>query len=265
MQLITTCQQCVNNQSPEPSLAIGEYSNDHFNLLTCLSGKHKIKYFSALPDYPIFFNNGVRAFVEKEYFEAFTSIYHSYEMFKFTFVELVLLEKFNLNYEQLLSLLKPIRKSSVQIDGAFNTLYAAFFEEVAIDIPNNMKKLRNDIIHGTHYPNRKDILKSITDIYSFIKKIELNLPNQPTFPTTLFQKLGDKRLNYLETIGILKKEDFEQGLASIMTDHTNCLGQTMDSGKENYHTVLTTEQIIDSVELKMSLFKHLNRISNQSQ
>ncbi|URZ87220.1 hypothetical protein [Floricoccus penangensis] len=60
----------------------------------------------------------------------------------------------------MLEYLKPISRSSVQIDGAFNALYAGYFKEKPIDIPGTFKNLRNDIVHGSHYPVKK-MLRSV--------------------------------------------------------------------------------------------------------
>lgn len=258
IQIISNCTICSRNN--EFGFAVGEYTNNHFHELTCSNRGHKIKYFHAVPDYPIFFQNGLYAYHKKEYFEAFTSLYHSYEMFRLTFVQLVMMEKFNFSYKELIDYLKPISKSSVQIDGAFNTLYAAFFNEIAPDIPNKIKTLRNTVIHGSHYPVEKDVSKCAKAILSFINSIEQKLPLSDSYPHTLFQKLGNLRLVYLQIEKILKRSDLESGASTLMTDNSNVVGRTPIDGLTDYNKPFSFEEALTHSKARLEIFQANSKI-----
>ncbi|URZ87219.1 hypothetical protein [Floricoccus penangensis] len=88
IKIYDICKQCFDEHSTTSVFIIGDFTNNDYHTITCSSGKHEIKYVSRKPEYPIFFQNGVLAYHKEEYFEAFTSIYHCYEMFRYTMVQI---------------------------------------------------------------------------------------------------------------------------------------------------------------------------------
>lgn len=156
IKLIGSCLQC-----DKVGLAFGELSNNEYHIITCKNG-HQTKYISAMPEYPILFDNGMFAYHDENYFEAFTSLYTSWERFIFTFVKMILCLDDNISYSDALKYTKSIKNSSVQIEGVFSVIYSQYFKEKAPSIHQNCKKLRNKIIHGIHVPEKKMLKKQLT-------------------------------------------------------------------------------------------------------
>lgn len=260
IKIIDVCKICQNENNDFESFSVGDYSNNDYHQMVCVKRNHKYRYFHAVPDYPIFFENGLFAYHKAEYFEAFTSIYHCYEMFRLSLVQSILLEEFNISYEKQMDYLKPIRKSSVQIDGAFNTLYSAHFKSIAPDLSGKFKNLRNTIIHGSHYPVKEDVKKAIKQIYEFIYPIEQKMISSNKYPYSIFQKLGDSRLEYLQKKNVLTQQDFQNGYSSVMTDNSNILGRYPLPDTKDYTQEFSVDEIISYSEEHLKILDNAFRI-----
>lgn len=254
--IMSRCKQCSHEGNPQNGFSIGKYSNKPYHELRCISGRHTTKYFDAVPVYGLFFQNGLYAFHKEEYFEAFTSLYHSYELFKMNFVQTVLINSNNFSYKETIDYLKPIRKNSVQIDGAFNVLYAIRNKKIAPDIPSKLKNIRNTIIHGSHYPEAKDVEKCIKDIYKFIYPIESQLITRNSYPYSEFQVLGDARLEYLQIEKILNRSEFDSGLSDVMTNNANILGRFPVPGDNSYTEPFTFDEILSSSKVQLEIIEN---------
>lgn len=242
IKLFTPCKLCGY---PSASFAIGEMTNDEYTTLTCKQG-HKTKYFTATPDYPLYFDNGIKAYLDRNYFEAFASLYHSWEQFLSVFIQTILLTELNESYENVQVLIKNIRKNSVQIEGAFNALYALKFGKLAPQMKSSYKSLRNSILHGSRNPEKKDVEKCAMAVYDFIKPIEIEmfLPGKPSEITSLFQIYTDRRLYYLEQADIILAEDVTKGKSAIYQEGQHILGRTPTTSPGN-----TSREILNFNEI----------------
>lgn len=224
IRLFCNCKRCgIGN-----GFATGELSNAEYSILECKKG-HQVKYFSFKSDYPIYFDHGLDAYSEGNYFEAFTSIYHAWEQFLFTFVKTIILTSTNKSYEDIEDFTKPISKSSVQIEGAFNAIYASHFGKKAPQLNSKQKSLRNNIIHGKRNPEKFDVESCATAVYEFIKFTEIRLFTGKTdnnFPATLFDIYDDQRVSYLKTMKILTDAELESGDSYLVNDGSHLLGMS---------------------------------------
>lgn len=234
IRLFTSCRTCgISSQV----FAFGDLSNDEYSVLTCKNG-HETKYFTATPDYPLYFDNGIDAYSDRNFFEAYTSTYHAWEQFLYTFVQASFPHFVGTqiaSYGEIENMLKPISKNSVQIEGAFNSTYALLFNEKAPQMSNSLKSTRNSIVHGKHNPTEDDVRKCLMAVYDFIKPIEIKLftgyegftdPHraETNNAASWLEVLSAKRLEFLRSENILEQDEIDSGAAVLVSEGQHMLG-----------------------------------------
>lgn len=211
----------------------------------------------ASPDYPYYFDHGLDAYSEENYFEAYTSIYHCWELFISTFVKTILLISNNGSIEEVDAYLKPIKNNSVQLEAAFHVLYAQYFHQKPPIMNGKQKQLRNRIIHGVRNPEKTDVESCINDVYQFIKLTELRL--LITDDSTREKHIGSSLILYsnaqlarLRKNGTLNQEDLDSGRSLLFEEGQRILGRTFTtSSPQTTMTVLTFgEMIIERKRMK---------------
>lgn len=248
------------------SYASGELSNEEFTILVCNKNHHETKYFLATPDYSLYFDHGIDALIDKNYFEAFTSVYHAWEKFILTFTKCCLLNIGISDYNELQEATKVIAKQSVQVEGAFAAAYIAFLKEQPPVLPNKLKSLRNQIIHGIRNPQKEDVEQCVITIYNFIKQAELKLltGNNSPYVTSYFEIYGDNRVGSLKKAGILTDDDLKSKRSVLFADGSKILGMTPStSSTKEAKKILTFEEIIERRTGMKKLNDMMSELSQQ--
>jgi hypothetical protein len=161
-------------------MATGVLSNEPFSILHCDNG-HDIKYYSLAPEYPLYFDHGLDALEDENYFESFTSVYHAWEQFETTAIESFFIQQFANNgvplgtneiYPLVHNLVKPLTVTSENSDKVYRALFAERFQQEAPKLSKKLVTLRNTIVHGRRNPEQKDVEHCIRDVYNSIKPVE---------------------------------------------------------------------------------------------
>ncbi|MGI6154446.1 MAG: hypothetical protein ACOYEB_00660 [Enterococcus lemanii] len=258
--LTSFCEQCRQNDN-KTTIASGELSNDEFSIIKC-PVNHETKYFAVLPDYQIYFDHGIDAYADSNYFEAFTSIYHSWEQFLLVFVETILIIHTGETYDKIQQYTKNLSKNSVQIEGAFEALYASFFKETPPVLPNSLRALRNKIIHGKRNPEKKDVEGCITAIYNFIKPIEIKMFMDDVQFSSYFEIYGAMKLKHYQEKRIITEEDKSKGLCYIVQSGQYNLGMSPRTSEfKTAVKILTFEELVQKRKRIRSLEKIMEQQS----
>lgn len=242
IHLFCPCNQCGHKNF---NWSVGELSDKEYSILNCSKG-HKTKYFLGLPDYPLFFDNGIDAYMDGNYFEAFTSIYHCWEKFINLTSQTILMMYTKKSYEDIQSFMKSMRNSSVQLEGAFTALYALHFKKIAPTIDTDLKKIRNKIVHGTRNPQAKDVEQCAKKIYAFIKPIEIEFFIRDSNPDSIFELFSEYRIKALQNSGLINRKELDERKIQITSEGQHILGKTPRiSGGESAYQMLTFSQMIE--------------------
>ncbi|MGL5895841.1 MAG: hypothetical protein ACRCZN_02500 [Lactococcus lactis] len=257
INLTYLCRQCGFSK---PNAATGELSNDEYSILTCKNG-HTIKYFLGLPDYSLFFDHGIDAYNEGNYFEAFTSIYHSWERFLIIASQVMLLYR-NKSYELTKDIIKPIQNSSVKIEGGFSLIYGSFFNQPAPKLSKKTIETRNKIIHGTRNPQKEDVEKCVMDVFNFIKPIEIKFYME-TEPYSLINLFSLYKESSLTREGIISKAELANGEAQIMNEGQHILGTTPEMAGPTAHTMFSFEEMTERRKSMKKMEEQLATLHNK--
>lgn len=165
------CPHCINNSS-SPAILKGRAYDSNMIDMTCSNG-HTIKMLLSVPRYVLLFENGLTAFNNEFYFEAFTCFYSSLESFRKIFVETYTHFELGLSVEDAEIFVKNLYLSE-RILGAFELSYAAIFKEILPKRGNNILKdddisLRNKVFHSGKIPTEKEVNRIGDRIYKFIE------------------------------------------------------------------------------------------------
>lgn len=253
IKIWNTCIRCMNEEKGT-FFAFGELSNDEYSLLHCSNG-HETKYFTVLPDYQIYFDHGIDAYFDSNYFEAFTSIYHAWEQFVSTFSEMILIVQTGKPYSEIKEFLKGTSNNSVKLEGSFNSLFISYFSVKPPKLSNAITKLRNDIIHGKRNPEKQDVEKCMMGVYDFIKPIEIRLLTglQPPSPTTFFEVYANSRLESLKKEGIYTDVELENGDAITVQAGQYSLGRSPSTS--DMQTVLEQYDLENLLNDRKKIYK----------
>lgn len=163
------CPRC----SPENKISL--LSGDAFDSVTldmkCTNG-HKLEMYLSIPKFALLFENGLSAFNDSYYFEAFTCFYSALESFREEFVAAHSYFELNKSIEESVKFAHSLAYSE-RIIGAFNLAYYSYFNEIvpksgAKYLSTNDVTLRNGIFHAGKIPTSSEVFKIGERIYKFI-------------------------------------------------------------------------------------------------
>ncbi|MEG2504761.1 MAG: hypothetical protein RSB44_08770 [Carnobacterium sp.] len=150
-------------------------SGDAFDSITlemeCTNG-HKLEMFLAIPKFALLFENGLSAYNDSYYFEAFTCFYSALESFREEFVAVHSYYELEKSVEESAKFAKSLFYSE-RIIGAFDLAYYSYFNEIvpksgAMYLSSNDVTLRNAIFHAGKIPTPSEVFKVGERIYKFI-------------------------------------------------------------------------------------------------
>lgn len=156
-------------------------NNDTFEF-TCVNG-HKNIFFLNIPRYSLHFENGLEAYLNDNYIEAFVSFFSALEDYRLEFAKSYLYMFCNVPYEVISEQFKDISKQSERIYGAYVSAYLGYFKR-PVDIKksgefypilaNETVRLRNAIVHKGYYPSKEEVEEHGYLIYQHIKYHTMN-------------------------------------------------------------------------------------------
>lgn len=182
LKVIQTCPQCLNQINESNSSWLNatyamEAGNEDTFEFTCANG-HKNTFFLNVPRFSLHFENGLEAYLNENYIEAFMSFYSALEEYRLEFAKSYLHMFCDVPYGVVTDQFKEISKQSERIYGAYISAYLGYFKR-PVDITqsknfypilsNKTVKLRNKIVHKGHYPFKKEVEKHGYLIYQHIK------------------------------------------------------------------------------------------------
>lgn len=174
------CPKCLHEKKGDKIITI-PYENKN-NFLLCCDYGHQVKVFYYGAIYPLAFHEGLLAYENKNYFEAFALTFFAYESFMREFVldyYTYTLQRNDKNFfpneTQFNNIIEPIIKDSNSIKGAYGVVYLSLFGKTASFFPNNLHAIRNKIFHGKKVPTKKDTSKLIETFWQIAKPTIFNL------------------------------------------------------------------------------------------
>ncbi|MBC1306947.1 hypothetical protein [Listeria booriae] len=177
------CKKCMLN--PDGSLKLGveqevvmasaEITNEDEFILKCPKG-HSIETFISVSKFALLFENGLSAYNQGFYTEAFSSFYTALENFRLTFAKSFMVQDNKMD-NALVNQIFKTNKNSLIIYGAFVSAYSIFFKEAPdtktskIRIDPQFIKIRNDVFHNGYIPTTDEVAELGHNVYSYIKRI----------------------------------------------------------------------------------------------
>lgn len=178
------CPQCRLNDHYRSSMRGSAYDEETVDMV-CSQG-HNLKMVINVPKYVLLFENGLKAYNDEYYFEAFTCFYASLESFRVEFTKNFLNDKYNFSCQESNEFIHNLHLSE-RIFGAFALAYQVIFEKSAprkgaTDFKSDDVKLRNDVFHAGRIPTKEEVFNMGEKIYSFISLSYLNYKDEFFFP-----------------------------------------------------------------------------------
>lgn len=214
LKVIQACPQCLNQMNESNSSWLNamyamEVGNEDTFEFTCANG-HKNTFFLNVPRFSLHFENGLEAYLNENYIEAFISFYSALEDYRLEFAKSYLYMFCEVPYKDLCNGFKGMSKFSERILGAYVLAYLAYFKR-PVDtkqtknfhpiIVGETVNLRNNVVHKGHYPSKKEVEELGTTIYEHIKyqtKHYTHISNEVEFPVLIDWGI-EKRKHWMES------------------------------------------------------------------
>lgn len=172
------CPNC--RKSEVITFAVGELNEDREIIeMRCING-HIFQASLGVPKFAFMYENGLSAFRDGFFFEAFSCFYSALELFRIDFIKTYFCEIESHDINQVEDQLKYI-KLSERIYGIYSMCYGLYFDDKAdkIDKKNPKKKiisaedkkLRNDVIHAGKIITENECRDLGYKIYEYIRTI----------------------------------------------------------------------------------------------
>lgn len=178
-----SCPQCRLNDHHLSSMRGSAYDAETVDMV-CSQG-HNLKMVINVPRYILLFENGLKAYNDEYYFEAFTCFYASLESFRVEFTKTFMNEKYHFTLQESNDFIKVLHRSE-RIFGAFALAYRVVFDKPApkngaIGFVVRDVELRNDVFHAGKIPSKDEVFNMGEKIYKFITLSYLNYKDEHNY------------------------------------------------------------------------------------
>lgn len=224
-----SCHICESiPENTQRSFAIGYVENlDSQVKMKCNNG-HEFTALLQVPKFAFMFENGLTAFNNGFYIEAFSCFYSAIELFRIDFSLAYFHSYEGKSVNELKNLFNKLKRSE-QYKGVYEITYGLYYEKSRYKdrvntekIANNLVNLRNEVVHSGHIPSKEEaenlgysIYKSIITTYQ-----TFNIKGHPDtdpFPwPAIMQYYSDSIVEYCQE-NILDYQDISQNKDSRYT------------------------------------------------
>lgn len=158
------------------------------------------------PDYTFLFDDSIKSFKNGYYYESIATAYSAYERFN-RIIVLTMIYSETKDIAKTDEIFKNNRRNSTIIEGMAQTNLESKFE-ITAKPQKELKKLRNDTLHGYQIASKDNAQKVMTYVFKYINEVELKFQQMSDenqyFLTSYYNKRISKFKNLNSSTGLFK-------------------------------------------------------------